>query len=94
MNAITRMSAKGQIVIPKDVRDALSWPQGTEIELIQGEKSVTLRALTIAGDTPFDEEAWHAKMASIVDYKGPYYDDVDWKASIDEMFRTGKGVTA
>jgi AbrB family looped-hinge helix DNA binding protein len=92
MNVITRMSAKGQIVIPKDVRDALGWPEGTRIEVLKGTKSVTL----VAEQDPreeFDQDAWLARLRAITDYHGPRYDDRDYDAAIDAMFREGKDVT-
>ena len=92
MNAFTRMSAKGQIVIPKDVRHALGWPEGTAIEVLVGAKSVTLRTRP-ADDKDFDEEAWLAKLRDIAQYDGPRYDDRDWNDSIDAMFRSGDGIT-
>jgi AbrB family looped-hinge helix DNA binding protein len=43
MTAMTKVSAKGQVVIPKDVRDRLRWPQGTELEVVDGPAGVMLR---------------------------------------------------
>ena len=93
MNATTRMSAKGQVVIPKDVRDALGWPEGTAIEIVQGAKSATLTAKQDAA-RDFDWDEWQAKMRAIVNYNGPVFTDKDFTAAIDEMFREGKDITA
>jgi AbrB family looped-hinge helix DNA binding protein len=43
MNAETKVSAKGQIVLPKAVRDDLNWPAGTRLEVEKIDGAVTLR---------------------------------------------------
>lgn len=45
MNSRIRLSAKGQFVLPKAVRDRLQWPAGTELEVVEQGGSVTLRAV-------------------------------------------------
>ncbi len=45
MNAQTRLSAKGQVVIPKDVRDRLKWLEGTKLRVIESGAGVTLLPL-------------------------------------------------
>ena len=44
MNAETKMSAKGQVVIPKQLRDQLDWVTGTELEIEESADGVLLRA--------------------------------------------------
>ena len=44
MNAETKMSAKGQIVIPKHLRDQLDWAAGTQLEIEERADGVLLRA--------------------------------------------------
>lgn len=39
------LSSKGQLVIPKEVRDELHWDAGTELALISSASGVTLKAL-------------------------------------------------
>lgn len=41
----TTLSSKGQIVIPKEIRDALHWEAGTRLTLVPGASGVTLRAV-------------------------------------------------
>lgn len=43
MNSRTRISAKGQVVIPKDLRERLRWYPGTPLEVIEREGAVTLQ---------------------------------------------------
>lgn len=41
--ATVRVSSKGQVVIPKKVRDSMDWDAGTELILVSTEKGVTLQ---------------------------------------------------
>ena len=43
MNAYTRMSDKGQVVVPKAIRDTKGWPAGTDLEVIDAGDGVLLR---------------------------------------------------
>ena len=45
MNAQTKVSAKGQIVIPRSVRDELDWPVGTRLQIERVGGAVTLRPI-------------------------------------------------
>jgi AbrB family looped-hinge helix DNA binding protein len=86
MTKHTKVSAKGQVVIPKDVRDRLHWAPGTELEVVDGPAGVMLRAKPPERKKlPFDEAL--AQLRAIVNYKGPKITDEDAKAGIDEMFR-------
>lgn len=43
MNARAKMSSKGQLVVPKSVRDAHGWGEGTEFEFIEKGKGVLVQ---------------------------------------------------
>lgn len=43
MNGYTRLSEKGQVVVPKATRDRLGWLAGLDLEVIEGPDSVTFR---------------------------------------------------
>ena len=45
MNAQTKLSAKGQVVIPKDVRDRLHWAEGTQLKVVETGGGVMLMPL-------------------------------------------------
>ena len=82
MNAFTRMSEKGQVVVPKALRDRKGWPAGTDLEVVDVGEGVLLRlrrpakALTVA-------EAI-ARLQATIRYDGPRMDEADWQRGIDE----------
>lgn len=39
------LSSKGQVVIPKEIRDELHWSVGTELTLVSSASGVTLKAV-------------------------------------------------
>jgi AbrB family looped-hinge helix DNA binding protein len=53
MKAATRLTSKGQVVIPKPVREQLRWDSGTELAIeIVGDDAVRLTLLTV--EDPID----------------------------------------
>lgn len=69
MNAKTRLSAKGQVVIPKDVRDALGLKPGQELEVTQAGGGVLLRRVSRKSGRSFEEIT--AAIRSEIQYDGP-----------------------
>ncbi len=67
MNAETKVSAKGQVVIPKSVRDELDWPAGTRLQVEKVGGAVTLRAVESRRGTLTIEEF----IARRPKYEGP-----------------------
>jgi AbrB family looped-hinge helix DNA binding protein len=85
MGAETKMSGKGQVVIPKEVRDALQWSAGTELEVVRRAGTVVLKRKLQTGVVPTDIAIKRAQAA--LNYKGPRLDEADWDAAIDRMIR-------
>lgn len=61
----TRLSSKGQVVIPKSVREAHDWAPGQEFEIVETNGSVILRPKKPFPETTIDE------VAGCLDYDGP-----------------------
>jgi AbrB family looped-hinge helix DNA binding protein len=85
MNALTIVSTKGQIVIPKDVRDRLKFAPGTALEVIESEDSVTFRLVRQRKTKTFEE--CEAIIRTAIKYDGPVGLKEDWRASIAQRFR-------
>ncbi len=87
MNVQTKLSAKGQVVIPKDVRDRLGWPQGSKLDVIETSDSVTFRKPHERKTLTFEEAT--AKIRAIVDYKGPplTIEQLSWSVDADTEYR-------
>ena len=43
--SVTKVSTKGQVVIPKEVRDRMGWQPGTSLEIQVGRDRVVLRQI-------------------------------------------------
>jgi AbrB family looped-hinge helix DNA binding protein len=74
MNAHTRMSAKGQVVIPKAVRERLCWSEGDRLDVIPTANGVLLRKGAQARQTITVDEL----MTLMPAHEGP-------RATLDEM---------
>jgi AbrB family looped-hinge helix DNA binding protein len=51
----TKLSSKGQVVLPKAVRDALNWPAGADLTVEQGDDFVVLRRKASYPPTTIDD---------------------------------------
>jgi AbrB family looped-hinge helix DNA binding protein len=86
VNAKTTMSAKGQVVIPKDVRDALGLFPGQRLEIIRSGNGLLLRPADNKSGRSFDEITNHLR-ENMPRWEGPPATDADIKASVDQMIR-------
>lgn len=51
----TRLSSKGQVVIPKHVREAHGWTAGQEFEIVETDTGIVLRPRSPFSQTTLDE---------------------------------------
>ena len=77
MNVRTTMSSKGQLVVPKVVRDAHGWAAGTELEFVDKGGDVVLRRARKA-DPRFPNITWEEFEKRRIKHTGP-------SVSIDDM---------
>ncbi len=80
MNAFTKLSAKGQVVIPKDVRNRLNFDPGDQLEVVERPDGVLLRK-PASGKSGRSFEEITAHLRSIIRYDGP-------PVSIEDMNRS------
>jgi len=84
MNDVTRLSAKGQIVIPKDVRDRLGWVQGHNLEIVQIGDGVMLRP--VASTRRLTVEEATRELRQMYQHKGPPIpiEKLSWSPDVDD----------
>lgn len=87
MNARTTVSAKGQVVIPKDVRDRLKIASGDRLEVVERPDGVLLRKQPSKSGESF--EAITARIRSRVKYSGPPVAIADMDRTIADMWAAG-----
>jgi AbrB family looped-hinge helix DNA binding protein len=90
MNAQTRISAKGQVVIPKETRERLGLTQGLALDVIETPDGVLLRKPREQQKLSFEEAT--ARIRKIVKYHGPALsiEQLSWSAEADREFRKRK----
>ncbi len=82
MNAKTTLSAKGQVVIPKDIRDELGFAVGQSFDVVRMGNGVLIRPTHTKSGRTFDEIL--AEIHSLYRHKGPPVSIEEMKQTIDE----------
>lgn len=84
VNAKTIMSAKGQVVIPKDVRDSLGLKPGQSLDVIQTGGGILLRPIaTKSGRTTAQIVS---ELRKLYRHEGPPATIEEMDAAVDAMF--------
>ncbi len=87
MNAQTIISGKGQVVIPKDIRDRLHLSPGDRLDVIERPDGVLLRRRPAGLKEPFDVVT--ARIRARVRYDGPPIPLEEMNASVAKMWGDG-----
>jgi AbrB family looped-hinge helix DNA binding protein len=80
MNAVSKLSSKGQLVVPKEERDRLGWQASDRIEFVPLPDGVALRALPRDKQGLTAEQVF-AELRKVVRYTGPPVSDEDISAA-------------
>lgn len=84
MNAKTTLSAKGQVVIPKDVRDALGLKPGQVLNVLRTQGGVLLTPEAVKSGRTTDEI--FREMRRLYEHEGPPVTLEEMNAAVDAMF--------
>ena len=89
MNMETKLSAKGQIVIPKDVRDRMRLQVGEAFDVVERENEVVLRRRNGRRATPAAQAVADAvrEIQSFYRYEGPPVSLEDMKSGIEQAIK-------
>ncbi len=87
MNAYTTVSGKGQVVIPKDVRERLHLVPGDRLAIVERPDGVLLRRPAAKGTESFDDIT--ARIRARVKYSGPPASIEGMTKAIDDMWADG-----
>ena len=82
MNRTTSLSAKGQVVIPKDVRDALGWAEGQRLSVRRANGGILLTPAT--AERP--RISWDEFRRRVPRHEGPPISVEDMDAAVARMF--------
>lgn len=84
MNARTVMSAKGQVVIPKDVRDDLGFVPGLALDVVKTGTGVLIRPAAQKSGRSFEEIT--ASIRAVVTDAGPPLSIADMNEAIRQSW--------
>ena len=84
MTAQTSLSAKGQVVIPKDVRDALGYKPGQTFDVVKTDGGILLRPLARKSGRTTDQII--AEMRALYHHEGPPVTIAEMSAAVDALF--------
>lgn len=87
MNAQTRVSAKGQVVIPKDIRTRHQMSPGRVLDVVETPEGVLLRPAARKKGLTVDEVLERIKQT--VRYDGPPVTIEEMNETIDQMWAQG-----
>lgn len=87
MNGRTTLSAKGQVVIPKDVRHRLMLMPGDRLDVVERPDGVLLRKSTRKNSESFEEIT--ARIRARVKYDGAVVSIEEMDQSVADMWATG-----
>ena len=65
MSTTTRLSTKGQLILPKELRERHQWKAGTEFEVFEKGNDLVLRPVDRLPETTLDE------IVGCIKYDGP-----------------------
>ena len=77
---LTRLTSKGQVIIPKALRDAHDWQVGTRLEVIDTVEGVLLKPVVARQTTALPQGL--AAIRSRLAYKGPAVSLEDMNAAV------------
>lgn len=78
----SRVSSKGQVVIPKDLRDAKHWTEGTELIFVSTPQGVLMKP-----KSPFPETNIETYLANKKPYGVKWIPEEEWGDRIAESLR-------
>jgi AbrB family looped-hinge helix DNA binding protein len=87
MNARTTLSAKGQVVIPKDVRDRLHLAVGDKLDIVERPDGVLLRKRVATSSESVEEIT--KRIRARINYQGPPVSIEEMDRAITDMWASG-----
>lgn len=80
----TRLSTKGQLIIPKEIRDRYGWEAGVELEIEDQGGQVVIRRAESLPETTLEE------LVGCAGYRGPRRSLADMEAAIAKGARESR----